>query len=300
MEYNLEKIERFFKYDMEVKKILNNIIPNEKDFYSEEYRMKYVDKLYKSLDDISFYINKMMRDYNITNTIVDLFNKKINTLKGNVNSESFYRLMNNGYEYVLKFVNLHISNMRTSFVESVNKGFVGYYIFYGNDVLPPMTINEFLHYVHSYIINNTNSYKSVPILKVTSMEGDWGGVFLRGKDNDLAISLYEEILKSNIESYLINIISLKDKILLMARDLGHATVFEIDTSDRDNIFVKYFIPKNTNMEKNSHLKGINVNKEDYAIGEFQTTEDKMVEEMCTLMNGIATDDDYNKNNNRAR
>ena len=296
MDNNLEKIERFFKYDLEVKKILNNIVPNEKDFYSDEYRMKYVDKLFKSLDDISFYINNMMGDYLVYNDTVNLFNKKIETIKGFINSESFYRLMDNGYESILKFVNLHILSMRASFVESVNKGFFGYRLFYGDGVLTPISINEFLHYVHSYIINNIKIYRSIPILKSSDIKDNSSGVVLRGNNDDLADSLYEKILKSNLNSYYMDIISLKNVILIMVRDLGHATVFEIDRSDNNCIFVKYFIPSNIDMEKNSHLKGINANKSDYAIGEFQTSKDNMVKDICTLMSGIATETDIKINN----
>ena len=73
--------------------------------------------------------------------------------------------------------------------------------------------------------------------------------------------------------------------------MGHAAVIEIDLSDINNIFVKYFIPKNTDIEKSSLLKGIYTNNDKYACGEFLTNRGNFANDICNFMSGIPTDYD---------
>lgn len=116
------------------------------------------------------------------------------------------------YNSVLKFIHANVGDMRTEFIVSAQRDFIGYYCFYGSGVLSPITINEFLHYIHSYIINN------------------------------------------------------------------------------EIVFIKYYIPKN-NKEMINELKVINVNKVEFAIGNFQTIRENFAKDLCYLMNEIPTDFD---------
>ena len=281
---NIQKLENFFEYDLKVKKILNDIIPREENFYNDDYKFKYIDKLLDSLDKINVYINKMMLDYSFSKDVIIEFNKVIEKLRNDINSDTFYRTSMKNYSSALNFVHTNISDMRGEFVDSVNKGFKGYCLFYGSGVLLPNTINEFLHYVHSYVINNEQFYSSIPII-----ESKNNGITLRGVENEKSIQLYDDIISQDLDSDMIDIISLEKRILIMARDLGHATVIEVDMSDPENYFVKYFIPKNTNREMTSILKGININDECFATGEFQTVKENFTNDLCTLMKGIPTD-----------
>ena len=119
---------------------------------------------------------------------------------------------------------------------------------------------------------------------------DWKGITLRGVSNDLGNELYEKIVTSDIDSDCIDIINLDKKILIMARDLGHAAVIEADL-EKDDVFVKYHFPKNNNKDMTSKLKGINVNRDEFAIGNFQTTRDNIADDLSSLMKGIPTDMD---------
>lgn len=287
---DVKKLEIFFEDDLKVKKLLNDIIPNEMDFYNDDSKFKYTDKVLTSLYKIELYINRMLFNYNLPNNILIQFDTKINELQNAINSESFYQLLKQGCSTVLKFIHTNVSDMRTEFIDSVQNGFIGYSCFYGHDVLNPITINEFLHYIHSYIINNEDFYSSIPAIKSTKGKDDWKGVFLRGIPNEFGNKLYEEILISDIDSDCIDIINLGNRMLIMARDLGHATVIEIEL-DKEKSFVKYYIPKNNNMEMISALKGINVNREEFVIGNFQTTQENIVQDLCSLMKGIPTDFD---------
>lgn len=285
---NIKKLETFFEDDLRVKKLLNDIIPKEMDFYNDDSKFKYIDKILEYLYKTELYINRMILNYNLSNDILTQFSKKINALQNYIQSESFYQLLQQGYNSALKFIHANVSDMRPEFIESVQKGFIGYYSFYGRGVLPPITINEFLHYIHSYIINNEKFYSSIPVIKTTNNKEDWTGISLRGISTDLGNKLYERILCYDLDSDCIDIINLDKRMLIMARDLGHATVIEIELDD-EKIFVKYSIPKNNSKEIISELKGINVNKDEFAIGNFQTTEENFVEDLCSLMSGIPDD-----------
>lgn len=286
---NIKKLETFFEDDLRVKKLLNDIIPNEMDFYDDDSKFKYANRVLEDLNKIKLYIARMLLNYNLPNSILVQFETKINELQKYINSRSFYKLLEQGYNAVLNFIHSNVGDMRVEFVDSVQKGFIGYYLFYGNGVLDPITINEFLHYIHSYIINNENFYSSIPVLKA-SKHKDWGGISLRGIPNEFGNALYDGIVSSNLDSDCVDIINLDRHILIMARDLGHATVIEVELEDED-VFVKYYIPKNNNKDMVSKLKGINLNKDEFAIGDFQTTRENFITDLCSLMKKIPTDSD---------
>ena len=287
---NIKKMMLFFDDDLKVKKLINELFPNEMDFYNMESKFKYADKILEQLSKIELYINRILINYNLPITILEQFKSKICELQKYINSRSFYELLNQGYSAVLKFIHSNISDMRPEFVDSVRKGFLGYYCFYGSGVLNPITINEFLHYIHSYIINNDHFYSLIPAIRTTGEKDNWNGISLRGISNELGNKLYETIISSNLNSDCIDIINLENRMLIMARDLGHATVIEVEKNN-NNVFVKYYIPKNNNKEMISVLKGINVNKDEFAIGDFQTTQENFVQDLCSLMSGIPTDMD---------
>lgn len=298
-EEKYQKIENFFKKDLEIKQILNAIIPTETDFYDEESKINYADKLIKEIEKINFLINQIINDFNIPAYIKGTFTSKINQIEQDINGIEFYSILNQGLLKTLQYIKSNIGNLRPEFVDSVRKGLKGYYLFYGENVETPITINEFLHYIHSYIINNEKFYEDIPEIKSKkeNQTDEWEGIFLRGKIDELGEKLFDEILKDNINSDRIDILSLTDKILIMARNLGHATVFEIDTTDKEKIFVRYFIPKNNNTNMTANLKGINVNKSEFAVGDFLTNKENFSNDIITLMKGIATDLDMEKNNN---
>jgi len=291
---NILKFEKFFDYNLKVKKLMNDLMPNEMDFYNDDARFKYADKLFMIVDQINTYISKMMLDFNFPVQIIQKFELKINGIKNKINTKEFYNSLNLGYDYVLKFINDNISNMRVDFVDSVKKELMGYTLFYGDKVMEPNTINEFLHYVHSYVINNEEFYNMIPVNKTTSENGGCSEVNLRGLSNEIGNEIYENIVYSDLNSDYIDIINLEKRMLIMARDLGHATVIEIDLSENE-ILVKYYIPKNTNVNKTSRLRGLRENKE-FATGSFCTTKDKIALDLSEFMKGIATDFDYETSN----
>ena len=291
MDNDTKKIEVFFKYDLRVKKLLNDIIPKQIDFSDSDAKVKYADKVALSLKKMELYMDRMFLCYELPKDILMQFDLTMKKLNNYVNSKDFYRLLNEGYDNTLKYIHNNIGDMRGEFVDSVQRSLIGYYILFGKDVLSPITVNEFLHYIHSYVINDEKFYSKVNIVRTTKKDkDDWRGITLRGVSNDLGDELYDKIVTSDIHSNCVDIINLDKKILVMARDLGHATVIEADL-EKDDVFVKYHFPKNNNKDMTSKLKGINVNKDRFAIGNFQTTKDNIVKDLCSLMKGIPTDMD---------
>ena len=56
--------------------------------------------------------------------------------------------------------------MEPAFIDSVKSKCFGYYIFYSTSPADEATsINEILHFIHSYIINNEKILQSIPLLK---------------------------------------------------------------------------------------------------------------------------------------
>lgn len=290
---SVDKLKNFFRYDLKSKKILNDIIPIDLDFYDDDGKFKYMDKLISGIEDLKTYITKMMLDYNMPLNIIKRYNTIIDNLEGYIKSPEFYILLNQGKTSVLKFIKDNISDMRIEFINSVKQELVGYTINYASDVIMPVTLNEFLHYVHNYIVNNENFYEDIPeiISSNKNKEIEWKGTFLRGIANELSNQLYYSLVENlETKSDRIDIISLEDRIIIMARDLGHAAVIEIDMRE-ENVFVKYSIPKNNNKEMIAMLKGINENNDNYASGMFETTKEKLVYEITNFMKGIPTDSD---------
>lgn len=289
---SIKRIETFFEDDLKAKKILNDIVPNVNTLNDDDSIFKYIDKLNDGLELLKLYITRMMLNYGVPKEVERSFVEKIDGLKLRVNTPYFYNLLKQGYSYALEYVNGNISNMREEFITSVNRGFVGYWLFYGSDVLDPITINEFLHYTHSYVINNEYLYSSIP--EIRRNVNKQGEIILRGFSTEIGDKLFEKINDVDIQSDCIDIINLGEHILIMARDLGHATVIEINLED-EKAFVKYNIPKNTNKEMASLIRGIQSYKSKFAYGDFQTSKEKIVDDICQLMMSIPTDANISKN-----
>ena len=47
----------FFDDDLKVKKLINELFPNEMDFYNMESKFKYADKILEQLSKIELYFN---------------------------------------------------------------------------------------------------------------------------------------------------------------------------------------------------------------------------------------------------
>ena len=285
----LESLKEFLEADMKAKAAQDRIFPNGMDLYNDESIFKYIERVIRALDDIEDNFLKMIRAEKINPEIGLAFSAKIQNIKNVVNN-FFYSYAKQSGSKIIDYINKEISGMRPEFIQSVNQGFKGYYLFYGADVMEPITINECIHYIHSLVVNNENLYKKIPT--VQSFKPDKNCVYnYRGVQTPLGDKLFEQLQREYIDSDILDIINLENTILIMGRNLGHAAVIEIDTTDPNRIFVKYSIPKNTNPEKMSKVKGLKVQNELFGKGDFGTTTDRFVEDIVGLMKSIPTDSD---------
>ncbi len=281
MDVNLKKVEEFFKYDLKIKTVLYNIVPKEQYRYNKNSLIEYSDNLYECLNDIEFYLKKILTNFelNYTKFIDNLFN--------------IYRdkLLKCNYDFdKLKiFYKACFSDMDTDFINNVRNNSAGYSfkdpIFLIEET---NSINEILHVLHSSIVNNENYYSDIPILQQKYNDENYP-IVLRGKDNVLVRKIYESF-PNNMDCGNTEILSLSNNILLMVRDKGHALLIEISVSEED-CFIRYFIPKICNVKMINKLKGIKKIHENstYAVGDFSSNFEEVPKEIINLIRKVPTD-----------
>ena len=285
----LQNLEQFFKYDLEIKKLINNY----PDVYSMEDIIAYVDKMFKILQDIKFMLTKILKMIGNDEKSVEYLNKHF----------AYYekRLLNCHYDakQLAQFYQDCISNMDPKLINEINVQIKGYYLFsnYKQCFFKCQTINELLHVLHSYIVNTEKFYETMPIIKQKEDE-NVGSITLYGKNTFLATTIFNNI-NFDINSSIISILSLNDNhLLIMARDLGHALTIEIEIIN-NKAHINYFIPKVCNVDMVNNLKGITPIRIDettnlsnlYAKGSFEVPINELIPDLIELMMKIPQDKD---------
>lgn len=137
-----------------------------------------------------------------------------------------------------------MSNMDFSLVNKINEEIKGYYLFndYQKLFCECTSINEMIHVLHSYFVNCEDFYNKGPLIH--KYEDEHANVItLYGFKSALAEQTFNNLKSAEIDSSILSILSINNnQLLIMARDLGHATTIEITIED-DKAFVNYFIPK---------------------------------------------------------
>ena len=82
---------------------------------------------------------------------------------------------------------------------------------------------------------------------------------------------------------------MKDKILMMVRDRGHALTIDIDIAKESDVLVRYFVPKLCNRSMIESLPGVNAISENGANGLFQTSKSDMSERLIDFIGKVPTD-----------
>ena len=285
---NLKNMERFCKYNIEIKNILYNIMPNETDKYNKETITEYSDKLFKAINDIEYYTNVILNNFDFSENEKSYFNKFIKALKS--------ELINCRYDYnrLKQFYEVCFSNMDEKLVDKVGTEIKGGYLFSGVALSEAKSINEMLHIIHQTIINNENNYRNLPIInQKQNFEGN--NVTLYGKDSSLAQNVFN-LIPYNLSSDYVEIMCLSDdQIIMMIRDVGHALTIEIE-KEKDKYYVKYFIPKICNVNMINNLKGVKKVTKDskYTVGIFDSTFEKLPFELIDFISRVPTDKDMFK------
>lgn len=284
---NLEAMKEFFERDMKIKETLMTLAPTEADDYDELSRMEYVDKLEKGLDSLEYdtlaSIKKFGFGEELNNTIREYFaNKKKSMAVGK-------------YEAGIcqKIYNLEFASMSENFVEEVKESFVGYARFSNQSkfVRKAKTVNELLHSLHSSIVNNDEILESMPQIgtKRNTIEEP---ITLYGEENEVAEKIFKEF-PLEMGCGITDIVSLKNKVLMMIRDRGHALTIDMDTTNPKEVEVKYFVPKLCNEEMIRKLPGINESSitKSGASGFFVSDKDKITKDLFDFIEKVPTDGD---------
>ena len=285
----IETFNNFFESDMKIKNTLVKLAPSKIDDCDESSRIDYIDKLYKSLKDLEaeflLSIKKFEFGPEVDLAIKEYFEKVKETFLIKKYEKGICQKL-----YVSQF-----SMMDKKFVEEVKKECVGCTMNETNDLVQLIqkakTTNELLHAIHSYIVNNENLLESMQLIgKKENTIGEL--IALYGEENPIAKKIFDKF-PLEMDCGFTDIISLKNKVLMMVRDRGHALTIDINISEQGDIEVRYFVPKLCNQKMIEELPGINKSgiTENGASGFFVSSEDEIEEKIFAFIEKVPTDAD---------
>lgn len=286
----------FFKKDIEIKTTLMNLAPKSIDEYSEESRMDYLDRLFYELNEIEFNFKTIVKNFNIGFQLENSFKTYFDRIKKEL-SELGY---GNRHESLQKIYQKIFTNMKPELLEKTKQTFCGYTMFGGLEAVSSMmddvgSINELLHITHSSIINDEELLESMPI--IGTKKNSFGyNITLFGKENEVSKKIFENI-PLDLDVGCTDIVSMEERTLMMVRDRGHALTIDIDSIDKDNIDVRYFVPKICNLDMVKALPGINTSSitENGASGFFVSKGENISESIFSFIDSVPTDIDIPKN-----
>lgn len=285
-----DKIERFFAADMCIKKDMHSLVPTESDLYTMDSMVNYMDKLYKGLKDLRTEFKFMGRNIDLGK---DSLEKIDNFFKQIIEEEANLRYDPNA---IKRFFNSRISYMREEFVSDVKLNFKGYVMFSNVEQFLDncTTINEALHLLHAYVMNNENILQSMNVLDTREIGGY--PLTMYGKPSRETKEIFDSFPQDTGSGYT-DLIGLPgvNKSLMMVRDKGHALSIEI-TYEGENAVVEYFVPKLCNIDMVNALPGINKVKEDApmhsgATGMFIVKKDELPLKLGEFVRKVPTDED---------
>ena len=282
----IKKLKLFFKYDLEVKRILNEIVPLEQYAYNNDSVIKYNELLFKAFKSFKFYFSKMVKLLNYNNieqkNLINLLNKI---------EEKLICCSMNFYE-MSKFYNENFSGMRKELVDYVRENCIGYTINRNVSLDKAETINELLHIIHQTVVNDEKIYKQNLLEQKINDEGFL--ISLYGEENKMAKNIFVNYPKE-MSCGETDILALDDLILLMIRDRGHALSIEIEKVN-NKYFVNYFIPKICNIDMVNNLKGVRkvTTESKYATGVLACSEEELISSLIDLISHVPMDDDIKK------
>ncbi len=289
----LIKLQHFFAVDMKIKKEMYDMVPPNNEGYLDENSIcKYTDDLNNSLMYMLSELKCIANDMFLGDVYIL---EKISELEKNI-KKSFYSC---GLDInkLRSFYKENVSNISPNFIDKVKTSCIGYSL--QNSFAPVediKTINEALHYIHSYVLNNDNILQALPLLK--EKENDYRyPIKLRGENNAVFEELFD-LFPMDLDCGWTDMVIINEKkLMMMVRDRGHALTIEV-TLNNDKARIEYFIPKICNLEMVNNLPGVNKIK-DSKIGATGALEINIKELSYTLYTFISkvpmdSDMDYSR------
>lgn len=307
MEENIKSLANFFESDAKIKEILAECAPTNLD--TQDTVIEYSNKLMKAIETIEVEMNKIFSQKGLPTS---MFKENVMKLLGEIKNQLESTMDPNKLKEIYK---KSFSDMSPKFVEDVGKVCVGYttkqhFNRDGSNIslfgvaAETKTINEMLHLLHSYICNDDNMYKMLPVVERKKI-GRYGDCTLFGEASDIAKDIYDSMPENQWNSELgeTYIIGLKNRALMMVRDSGHALTIDIEEDkEKGKVFVKYFVPKICNIEKLNKLKGIHKIPTDAywrdmsANGMYETSIDGFGTDIVNFIQEVPTDMDMENDN----
>ena len=289
------KLEHFFQVDFEIKKRIYNLAPTSLKYYDELSIQKYTD----TLDDLLRYVFIELKCI-----ALDIFGKdstvisKIFSLEKNIKNQ-FYSC---GFDInkLKKFYEVYVSNMTTDFINSVKRECVGYTLGGVSSIEIASSLNEILHFLHSYILNNENILKSTSLINQKQNEFNYP-IRLRGNKVEIFEQVFEQF-PTNIDVGWTDMVVINEKkLIMMVRDRGHALSIEISLNG-NTARIEYFIPKLCNIEMINAIPGINKVKNDSvgATGVIEVNKNEMPQALFNFISKVPMDSDIIINNSNIR
>lgn len=292
----LDKLKQFMMSDMRIKKAMIDDMrpPLDIDAFNDESVMKYSDCAYETLKYIITKLKIITEDLDYKE-----FDNKLESLI-NIWITNFIKCENDREKFK-RFYEEYVTNMDEAFVDMVKTECVGYtFTLPSNSIRMVKSINEMLHVIHSYIVNNENIYQSLNKVAEKNLKSGYP-VNLYGEVNELSGKIYN-LFPLELDCGYVDIVSFGEfkKVMMMIRDRGHALTIEIDEVQKNknekDYRVSYFIPKLCNMDMIRRLPGINRIKDDAstfsgATGQFFCNLDNIYESIFLFISMVPTDDD---------
>lgn len=285
----LKKLKRFVLSNKKIKEALRiNAPASPIQPYDAESIIKYVDKLPQNLEYIFSLLKSIALDFGsdlFLNKIIEIENQ---TMKALISCKQDIKKLRTFYEQYLTF-------MSDELKDSVKRECVGdTFNIPLNSVKLSKTVNEILHVMHFYIMNNANIYRSTNQI-AQKYNVDDHPITLYGADDPFAKNLFDSF-PLELDCGFVEIVSIENnRIMMMVRDKGHALTIEIEKNN-DKIWVDYFIPKLCNIEMINKLPGVRKVKEDAdmfsgTVGLFLTSEENFYEKLYSFIDMVPTDKD---------
>lgn len=278
----LETLIKFFKSDIEIKKTLVDLEPQEELLNDGE---KYYKMLDNGLDSLKYHICCMLNISEPHNLEIaeQFFEQQKRAL--DACGDDYYRLVDFYHSLLI---------MRPKLIEEVGYNCIGYSPFSGVSILKAKTVNEMAHIIHQNLTNNEWLYKRMPVIK-SKENSRKKKITLYGDETDLANNIYDSFY-SDFNVGTTDILSFEGQFLIMVRDRGHALSIEIEKEREDEYYIRYHIPKIINIDMVRNLKGIGYVPDgaSYARGIFKTTKENLPLDLVEFIEKVPTDADIIK------
>ena len=171
MESNLIMFKNFINFNVESKKLIQKMAMDLRYSGDEEYLVKYSDYINECFPFLKKYI-LMMADIYFKDD-VSYLSQYLDKIKLVMEKSGCDR------DKLRDFYQAYVSDMSKDFVKKVGENCKGYYGYSQISIKDAKTINEIIHYMHAYVINNEKILSSIPPLKEHNKD-EISGVVLRG------------------------------------------------------------------------------------------------------------------------